>query len=124
VGCSKNEDVKIGAILVLTTDKGTPLPVMEQFLDGMQFAVETINKNGGVNGKEIRLTYQLFDGTSCGLPMGMSGGGFGPDFAGAGYLGQVMKFWGQLIHRLALRHALGTQKPTMCSLQAHTMSLV
>lgn len=57
-GCTKTEEVKIGAILVLTTEQGEPLPVMEELLDGMLFAVESINTNGGIKGRKIKLIYR------------------------------------------------------------------
>lgn len=55
VGCSQPEGITAGAVLVLSTKNGEPLKLEAEVLNGMRYAVEEINRNGGVAGKTVTL---------------------------------------------------------------------
>ena len=57
LGCAKKEsgEIKIGVINSLT---GSAAPYGENAQNGMQLAVDDINKNGGISGKRIKLVVE------------------------------------------------------------------
>lgn len=56
--CSKSEDITIGAILVLTSQGGKTEPTADEVLNGLELAVESVNADGGVMGRQIKLVYK------------------------------------------------------------------
>lgn len=56
--CSESEEITIGAILALTTGNREPLPISEELLKGMELALDSINENGGIRGRRLRLVYR------------------------------------------------------------------
>jgi len=56
-GCTKKkpEEIKIGAVLVLT---GSDAKAGQSAKQGIQMAVDEINKEGGINGKKLKVIYE------------------------------------------------------------------
>jgi len=57
-GCSRDNDIIIGAVIILSTEEGLPLKVEREVLNGMEFAIQRLNAGNGINGRHIKLYYR------------------------------------------------------------------
>lgn len=57
-GCSQSEEITIGAILSLSAKDGTPQLLEQEVLDGMEFAIQTLNQSSSKTHQSIKLVYR------------------------------------------------------------------